>query len=194
MRQRRFWKAAAQVVAFPNHAPHTGSASPLSHPGRPAFWVWARSASIRQCQPQKITDSRAYVRDCFTLFLAGASVEVPAKVEEELGQFRDYLALLARLQVDARLQGKLDLSGVVQQTLLEAFQAVGQLQERSPDEKAAWLRRALANNLADEIRRLRTDKRDVNRERTLEDAFEQSSNRVQAWLAAEQSSPSTQAS
>lgn len=121
-------------------------------------------------------------------------MEVPAKVEEELGQFREYLALLARMQLDARLQGKLDVSGVVQQTLLEAFQSAEQLQGRSPDEKAAWLRRALANNLADQIRRLRTDKRDVNRERTLEDAFEQSSNRVQAWLAAEKSSPSTQAS
>ncbi len=51
----------------------------------------------------------------FTLFLLEAPVEVPAKVEEELGRFREYLSLLARLQVDTQLQGKLDLSGVVQQ-------------------------------------------------------------------------------
>ena len=32
--------------------------------------------------------------------------------EQELGKFREYLSLLARLQMDPRLQGKLDLSGV----------------------------------------------------------------------------------
>lgn len=121
-------------------------------------------------------------------------MDVPASVEKELGKFRDYLALLARLQVDVRLQGKLDLSGVVQQTLLEACQAADQLQDRSPEEQAAWLRRALAHNLADQVRALRSAKRDVNRERALEDALDQSSARVQAWLAAEQSSPSAQAS
>lgn len=120
-------------------------------------------------------------------------MEVPPKVAEELGRFREYLALLARLQVEPRLQGKLDLSGVIQQTLLEACQAATQLHDRSAEEQAAWLRKALAHNLADEIRRLRADKRDVGRERALTDALEQSSSRVQAWLAAEQSSPSTQA-
>ena len=71
-----------------------------------------------------------------------------------LDGFREYLRLLARLQLSAKLSGKIDLSGVVQQTLLEAYQA----QEFPSDvaQQAAWLRRALANNLTDEIRRLRT--------------------------------------
>src|SRR5436305_5978114 len=113
--------------------------------------------------------------------------------DRELQRYRVYLQLLARLQLDTKLQGKIDLSGVVQQTLLEAHQAREQLRGRSEAEKAAWLRRALANNMADEVRRLRADKRGAGRERSLEEALEQSSARMEAWLASERSSPSRQA-
>jgi RNA polymerase sigma-70 factor (ECF subfamily) len=112
----------------------------------------------------------------------------PSSLDGELLKFREYLALLARLHTDRRLQGKLDLSGVVQQTLLEAYQALPQLQGRSEAEKAAWLRRALANNLADEIRKLNTGKRNVAQEQSLQEALDQSSARIESWLAAEQSS------
>jgi RNA polymerase sigma-70 factor (ECF subfamily) len=112
---------------------------------------------------------------------------------QELRKYREYLYLLARLHVDRRLQGKLDLSGVVQQTLLEAHQAADQLRGRSDDEKAAWLRKALAHNLADEVRKLRRGKRDVTRERSFEEAVEDSSARLASWLAVEASSPSQHA-
>lgn len=110
-----------------------------------------------------------------------------------LEQFRAYLQLLARLQLDPRLLGKVDLSGVVQQTLLEAHMAWEQFRVMTPTQQAAWLRKALAHNLADEARKLSTAARDVSRERSLEAAVEESSARLEAWLASEESSPSVRA-
>src|SRR5262249_9187878 len=94
------------------------------------------------------------------------------------------------MQVAPRLQAKIDVSGVVQVTLLEAQRAAGQLRAQDEAQRAAWLRRILTNTLADELRKLAAGKRDVGRERSLEAALEQSSSRLEAFLAAEQSSPS----
>jgi RNA polymerase sigma-70 factor, ECF subfamily len=109
-----------------------------------------------------------------------------------LERYRHYLGILARLQLDPRLQAKVDVSGVVQQTLLEAYQALPGFQERGPAQTCAWLRRILANNLGDEIRKLAAGKRDAVREQSLEAALQASSSRLEEWLAADQSSPSQQ--
>ncbi len=110
--------------------------------------------------------------------------------EHTLEGYRQYLRLFAQIQVDRPLQAKIDLSGVVQQTMLEAHQAVAKKEPLDTDHLAAWLRRILVNNLADEIRKLKTQKREVGRERSLEAALQQSSQRLATWLAADQSSPS----
>lgn len=107
-----------------------------------------------------------------------------------LARFREYLSLLARVQLDPRLRAKVDLSGIVQQTLLEVHRGMEQFTMQSPEQQMAWLRRILVNNLADEIRKLRTGKRNVLRERSLEEALHKSSLRLEAWLAADTSSPS----
>jgi RNA polymerase sigma-70 factor (ECF subfamily) len=108
-------------------------------------------------------------------------------------RFRGYLLLLARAQLGDRLRGKLDPSDVVQQTLLDAHRQRDQFRGHTGAEMAGWLRRMLACNLADALRALGRQKRDAARERSLEAALDESSARVQAWLAAEQSSPSEQA-
>jgi RNA polymerase sigma-70 factor (ECF subfamily) len=107
--------------------------------------------------------------------------------------YRAYLHLLARTLVDGALRGKVDLSGIVQQTLLEAHQALARYQKMTPAQQIAWLRKTLSNNLTDEIRKLRTEKRGGGRECSLEQALERSSARLEAWLAADQASPSEQA-
>jgi RNA polymerase sigma-70 factor (ECF subfamily) len=107
-----------------------------------------------------------------------------------LERFREYLRLLARLHLDPRLQGQLDPSDVVQQTLVKAHLARDQFRGSTDGELAGWLRRILANTLADEVRRHRLELAHVH---SLEQAMDQSSARLEAWLARDQESPSEQA-
>jgi RNA polymerase sigma-70 factor (ECF subfamily) len=109
---------------------------------------------------------------------------------QRLENFRDYLRLLARLQLDPRLQGKLDPSDLVQQTLLKAHRSLDQFRGQSDEELAGWLRRILANTLTDAVRKFQ---RELDAERPLVEALEESSARLEAWLAENGSSPSARA-
>jgi RNA polymerase sigma-70 factor, ECF subfamily len=100
----------------------------------------------------------------------------------------EYLRLLARLQLDSRLRGQLDPSDIVQQTLLKAHERFEQFRGQTDDELRAWLRAILARNLVDAARKFGRQKGD--RAQSLEMALEQSSAKLEAFLASEESSPS----
>ncbi len=108
-----------------------------------------------------------------------------------LEEFRSYLVLLARAQLGPGPGERINASDVVQQTLLEAHARIHQFQG-DDSALAAWLRRALVNNLRDAWRAQRRDKRDVRREQPLEEAVEQSAAGLAGVLAGP-SSPSQQA-
>ena len=68
--------------------------------------------------------------------------------EHALEQYRDYLRLLASQLFGSRFSGKVDLSGVVQETLFEAHREIVRGVRVPVEERLAWLRTILANNLA----------------------------------------------
>lgn len=107
-------------------------------------------------------------------------------------RFRDYLVTIARLQVASRpwLATKLDASDLVQHALLKAHGARDQFRGGSAAEMAGWLRQILARTLANELRALGQAKRNLGAERSLEADLDASGCRLDAWLAADQSSPS----
>lgn len=110
-----------------------------------------------------------------------------------LERLRDYLRLLAQIQLGACPTARIDPSDIVQQSLMEAIEKRDQFRGATSAEHAAWLRRILAHNVADALRAQGRQKRDVSRERSLEQQMEESSAQLGDWLAGERSTPSEHA-
>jgi RNA polymerase sigma-70 factor (ECF subfamily) len=109
--------------------------------------------------------------------------------------YRNYLVLMARLQVGRRLQGKVDPADLVQETFLEAHRDFPRFRGNTEGELLAWMRQILTRNLANAIRRyFGTRARDLNLERELSRDFDESWRMLDGGLVAKQSSPSHQAS
>jgi RNA polymerase sigma-70 factor, ECF subfamily len=111
-----------------------------------------------------------------------------------LERYRGYLKVLARLEIGRRLSGKMDPSDLVQETFLEAHRDFGRFRGGTEAEFTRWLRRVLATNLANAVRRyVGTKRRDVRLERELAEELDESSAHLATALAGHESSPSRQA-
>ncbi len=108
---------------------------------------------------------------------------------DEFEPFRGYLQVLAESQLHSRLKSKVDPADVVQQTMLQAYQAREQFRGTSDAERAAWLRSILSNVLFGMAREFSRQRRDITREQSLQ-AVEQSSLHLANLLVAASSSPS----
>jgi RNA polymerase sigma-70 factor, ECF subfamily len=106
-------------------------------------------------------------------------------------EFREYLMVLARSRIGQHRPLNLEVSDVVQETLLEAHKKRDQFRGTEPASMAAWLRQMLAYNITDRLRALGRQKRDISREVAFSpDSLDESSARMEQWVAAEQTSPS----
>jgi RNA polymerase sigma-70 factor (ECF subfamily) len=137
----------------------------------------------------------ASVRSGSDDFLERARTEGGAALGCLLERYRDYLTLLARVQIGRRLQGKVDAADLVQETFLEAHRGFRRFLGHSEKEFVSWLREILWTTLAHVIRRYQgTQARDVRLERPLSKELDQSSAVMDQGLVADLTSPSQQAS
>ncbi len=112
-----------------------------------------------------------------------------------LERYRNYLTLLARVQIGRRIQAKVDVADVLQDVSLEVHRRIGGFRGGSEGEFLAWLRQILGGVLANQLRRyLGAKRRDVRLERDLGEDLDRSSRAMASPLAAAGSSPSAQAS
>jgi RNA polymerase sigma-70 factor, ECF subfamily len=98
-----------------------------------------------------------------------------------LCHYGDFLRLLARTTLDSRLRPLFDPSDLVQETLLKAHAKFHQFRGSTPGELRAWLRAMMANEMA------RAARKHLGRSEALEESFQvvldESSSRLEAWLA-----------
>ncbi len=114
----------------------------------------------------------------------------PVEFESEVQKFRPYLLVLARGQIPRSLQGRIEASDVVQDTLLEAFRKQSDFRGSNAQTLAGWLRSLLNYNMIDAVRRHSRLSRDVAREIRAPRSMEESALGLEGLLIADQSTPS----
>lgn len=108
--------------------------------------------------------------------------------------YRNYLSLMARVQIGRRLQGKVDAADAVQETFLEAHRNFSQFRGSTEGEFVAWLRQILGARLSNLVRHyLGTKGRDIRLERAMIQEMGQSSAIMNEQLVSAHESPSSHA-
>ena len=114
-------------------------------------------------------------------------------LSELLETHRNYLRLLAASCLRREMQGKADPSDVVQETLLKVHENFRQFRGTTELEWMAWLRRILVHQLADIQKGFERQRRQVSRERSLENLLDRSSAMLHNMVPAPGPSPSKEA-
>jgi RNA polymerase sigma-70 factor (ECF subfamily) len=110
-----------------------------------------------------------------------------------LEYYRGYLKLMAGSLIRFELRAHIAASDVVQETFLEAHRDFATFAGLDEAVLVAWLRRILVRNLANQADYLYAGRRDVRRQRSIEQVLEHSSCALHAALASPVSSPSLRA-
>src|SRR5690606_11230576 len=109
---------------------------------------------------------------------------------EWIGRYEPYLRMLARTHMRTAYRAKIGDSDIVQQTMFAAVGGIDQFRGGTEGELRAWLRQILVRQICQLDRDLHRDKRDVRRERSMEQKLAHSSMRLEGLLAADQATPS----
>src|SRR6516165_4863205 len=125
-------------------------------------------------------------------------LDARTKGDASLGQlldlYRNYLRLLAQVEIGRRLQGKLDASDLVQETFLEAHRHFAGFRGSDEPQLVQWLRQILAAKVANLVRHyFGTKGRNLRLERELAVELDNSSRQLGHDLAASLTSPSEHA-
>ena len=104
--------------------------------------------------------------------------------------YRNYIRILAQLQIDRRLQGRVAPSDLVQDTIIEAEQNFTGFRGRSEGELIAWLRTVLSTQVARVYRHHSAKQRDFQLEAQLNVEMDQSSHLLQRAFDMKHSTPS----
>ena len=112
---------------------------------------------------------------------------------ELLEQYQNYLRLIAAIQLNDHLRAKVSPSDMIQATFLQAHRAFANFAGNSEGQLVTWLRRILASQLATEVRRYSTQRRDITMERRMNSQVDNSSVLLGGMLAGKGKSPSESA-
>src|SRR4051794_3239565 len=89
--------------------------------------------------------------------------------DELLAIYRPILRLIADQMIGPALRRREDGSDIVQRTVLEAYASFEQFKGVSEAEFSAWIKQILRRNVANLVRDHRAAKRDLRKERYLDD-------------------------
>ncbi len=111
-----------------------------------------------------------------------------------IGPLRPWLKMLAERQLPRALQGKLDPSDIVQQTLVDAWRARDDFRGSTHGERLAWLRTILTRVILRNDRDLlKTAKRGAGAEQHLQSAIDRDSVRLEHLAVGDEPGPASHA-